>query len=458
MKDPVEIGTQRELFVDHFLIENTRDAGIALSHPERREVVFVADAEWEDGTFGVYSLVCDEDRVRMYYRAAIPDLKDEKQTIAAMAESRDGGISFSRPELGLVEFQGSVANNILWRGGLPGIPPAFIDTNPDCDPDARYKGLNHQWKKLYAMGSADGLRWRLLQEDPLDKSGTFDTVNTAFWDARSGCYRSYTRYFDPAIMPEKGPGSHHGTRGIQMSTSSDFINWTKPVPVSYEDGDASVQMYTNSIVPCPGAERFYVGFPNRIVEEREAVPGMPWPGANDALFMASRDGVHWTRYREAWVRPGLDQRNWTQRNNYPSWHIIETSPTEWSVLITEHYMQQDSTPGRLRRLAVRPWGFASVRAGYEGGEMTTRPLLFEGRELRVNFSTSAAGSVRIEAQNETGHALPGFGLDDMEPMYGDDLDRAVRWQEGTDLSDFAGRPIRLRFSLKDADLYALRFQ
>ena len=459
----VNIGTRRELFVDRFLIDSMRNVRLALAHPERREVVFQGDAAWEDGAFFPYSLIQQDQCIRLYYRAAIPDRKHENITIMALAESRDGGKSFIRPRLGLCELGGSTDNNILWQGGTPGIPPAFIDTNPACPSEARYKGLDieitSQYSRLFAMCSADGLRWRRMQERPLDMPGAFDSINTAFWDEPAGCYRCYTRYYNPGVR-----SNGKDARSVQMSTSDDFIHWSPPAPLEYEDGDASMQLYTNSIQPCPGAEHIYVGFPNRYVEQRNKAAGAPpetrgvgyW-GINDALFMASRDGLRWTRHREAWVRPGLDGRNWTHRNNYPAWHIIQTSPEEWSVLISEHYMQKDEAPGRLRRLSVRPWGFAGVRAGFDGGEMLTRPLVFAGKSLHLNYSTSAAGSIQVEMQGEGGQPIPGLGLDDMEPLFGDELDGVVRWRGGGDLGHLAGRPVRLRFAMKDANLFALRF-
>ena len=41
---------------------------------------------------------------------------------------------------------------------------------------------------------------------------------------------------------------------------------------------------------------------------------------------------------------------------------------------------------------------------------------------------------------------------------GDALDRVVGWKGNGDVSSLAGKPIRLRFVLSDADLYALRFE
>jgi len=457
MAEPVDIGTRRELFVDEFLIEEMKGAHLDLKRPERREVIFTADAPWEDNVPGALSIFQDSGCVRLYYRASILKGEGEDRQIIALAESTDGGRSFTRPSLGLVEFEGSTDNNILMIGGSPRIPPAFIDTNPNCAPEQRYKGLSAAWKKLYAMASPDGLHWESMLEGPVEMTGAFDTINTAFWDSLAGCYRCFTRnWADPEADFAPSPDVHGGClRTIQGSTSEDFAHWTEPVQFEYADDERRTQLYTNAIRPCPGAEHIYIGFPNRYVEDRKPVADHPHTGVNDALFMCSRDCVHWTRYLEAWIRPGLDPMNWTERNNYPTWALVETSPTEWSAYVSEHYRHK-SEPGRWRRLAIRPHGFAALHAGYGGGEALTRPFVFGGAELRVNFSTSAAGSVLLELQDAAGKPLDGFALADMEPMYGDELDRAVQWQGGGDLSPLIGRPVRLRVALKDADVFALR--
>jgi hypothetical protein len=456
-----DIGNRWELFVDEFLVERLQDAALHLHQPERREPAFVGDAPWEDDIAFPMSVVQDGDVVRLYYRASVPDRGNEDQVVFALAESADGGLSFHRPLLGLVEFAGSRANNILHIGEPPFVPPpAFIDTRPGCSPGERYKGLSARWQKLYAMASADGLRWRPLSEEPLQMTGTFDTVNTAFWDHHAGCYRCFTRYFENLV---EGMGAEDVlgprpkvVRAVQSSTSPDFVHWSPPVPNEYADPYHDMQLYTNAALPCPGAEHLYLAFPNRYVQERCIDPAHPHPGANDALFMASRDGVHWRRFAEAWVRPGLDPRNWTERNNYPCWGIARTSDTEWSMYITAHY-RHPGTPTRVERLAVRPRGFASIRAGYGGGRLLTRPLTFSGTTLHLNFATSAAGWIRVQVQDLAGQPLPGLSLEESEPLFGDSVDRTARWHAADDLGAVAGRPVRLLVELLDADLFALRF-
>ena len=93
-----------------------------------------------------------------------------------------------------------------------------------------------------------------------------------------------------------------------------------------------------------------------------------------------------------------------------------------------------------------------------GGEFITIPLTFEGRELELNYSTSAVGSVRVEIQDLEGRPQPGFGLEECPEVFGDEIEGVVRWENGADVGGLAGKPVRLRFALMDADLYAFRFR
>jgi hypothetical protein len=77
--------------------------------------------------------------------------------------------------------------------------------------------------------------------------------------------------------------------------------------------------------------------------------------------------------------------------------------------------------------------------------------------MELNYSTSAVGTVKVEIQDDRGNALPGFTLDDCPEMFADEIEGAVRWEGGSDVSSLAGKPIRLRFKLNDADIYAFKF-
>ena len=95
------------------------------------------------------------------------------------------------------------------------------------------------------------------------------------------------------------------------------------------------------------------------------------------------------------MRPGPNPGNWASRSNYPPQHggLWQTSPTEMSFLVTRQHFQPAN---HLERMVLRLDGFASMNAGYDGGEFVTVPLTFTGDELQLNFATSAAGEVRVE--------------------------------------------------------------
>jgi len=92
-----------------------------------------------------------------------------------------------------------------------------------------------------------------------------------------------------------------------------------------------------------------------------------------------------------------------------------------------------------------------------GGECITKPVVFTGQQLHVNYSTSAAGGLYVELQDLAGQPLPGFTQQDCLEHYGDSTEQVIRWKSGTDVSTLAGKPIRIRFILKDADLYSYQF-
>ncbi len=88
----------------------------------------------------------------------------------------------------------------------------------------------------------------------------------------------------------------------------------------------------------------------------------------------------------------------------------------------------------------------------------TRSIRFQGDRLWLNFSTSAAGEIRVGLlDGASGQPIAGYAIEDCRPVIGNEIERAVRWKGGPSVSQVAGRPIRLQFALRDADLFAYRF-
>ena len=182
----------------------------------------------------------------------------------------------------------------------------------------------------------------------------------------------------------------------------------------------------------------------------------------DGLFMASRDGLTFHRWDEAFLRPGPEaEGRWIYGDNYQSYGLFETKAdvaglaNEISLHFNEGSWRDEMH--RLRRYTIRLDGFVSLNAPLSGGEITTKPLTFAGRRLSLNYATSAAGSLRVEIQDAAGNPLPGFSLGDSEELFGDSIDQSVWWKKSTDVSRLVGQKIRLRFVLHDADLFSLRF-
>jgi hypothetical protein len=135
--------------------------------------------------------------------------------------------------------------------------------------------------------------------------------------------------------------------------------------------------------------------------------------------------------------------------------IVPTGPAELSLYKQAHYAQPSA---HLVRFTLRTDGFISVNTPYRGGELVTKPLVFQGRQLVINFATSAAGGLRVELQDAQAKPLPGFGLADAVEQVGDDIERVVAWKTGPDVSPLSGKPVRVRFVTKDADLFSLQFR
>ncbi|MBM4043316.1 MAG: hypothetical protein FJ290_32915 [Planctomycetes bacterium] len=473
--EPIALGSRLELMVDDHLAERLSGAAqLRLQSPIPREICLALDAPWEGNGCGYVTVLQDGDTYRMYYRGHQMNLegnkvKDGHPMVTCVAESKDG-IRWTRPELGLVEFGGSKKNNIIRVGELCHDFSPFVDANPACPPEARYKAVAAAgWRKgLLAYQSPDGLRWSPVNDGkPIITQGAFDTQNITFWDAERGEYRAYVRDF------------RDGLRDIRTATSKDFIHWTEPTWLVYP-GAPKEHLYTNQIRPYHRAPHIFVGFPTRYIDRgwspamealsevehrrlRSKANNRYGTALTEGLLMTSRDGLTFHRWHEAFLRPGLRLKdNWKYGDNYIAWHLVETkshlpnSPNELSLYATEGYWTGESI--HIRRYTLRLDGFASASAPMAGGELLTKPLTFAGKTLVLNLSTSAAGTVKAELQDPAGKPLPGCSLADCPDIFGDSLEYAVTWKGGSDISALAGTPIRLRLTLRDADLFGLRFR
>ena len=458
----IAIGAQRELFVDQHLIARLTGAELRLHPPHDAGPVLAFDRPWEGLFCGYATVIHDraDAKYRLYYRGMPGAGQDGSEgEVTCYAESLDG-IRWTKPELGLFEIAGSRQNNVVLAGAAPfshNFSP-FLDSREDISAEVRFKALaGTRPTGLVAFASPDGLRWRKLRDEPVITEGAFDSQNVACWSPAERHYVCYFRTFKDDI------------RRISRTTSPDFLHWSDPVLMEYRHGDQSApleHLYTNQTQPYFRAPQIYVAtaarfMPGRqVLTDQEAAAIQVHPSyfkdTSDAVLLATRGGDHYDRtFLEAFIRPGIGARNWVSRTNYPALGIVQTGPSEMSVYVQHDYGQPTA---HLERYTLRLDGFASVSAGYAGGELVTQPLTFAGKRLLLNFATSAAGSIRVEIQDPAGKPLPGYSLEDARELIGNEIERPYRWTAGEDVAGLADRPVRLRFVLKDADLYSLRFE
>jgi len=484
----LDLGSRRELLVDTTLVAQRHGLEFLLHQPIARETVLTFDAPWEGSGSDFERILRVGDVIRMYYMATVlTDAKglkivDENAAVyACMAVSVDG-IHFVKPDLGLVDYHGSKHNNIIWTTPkLDNFTP-FKDTNPNCPPDELYKAMSAggEPRGLFALKSPDGVHWTRILDRPVITAGMFDTQNNAFWDPVRQQYWCYIRGFHEKDGRDT-TSSHHGTSGIRdirVATSKDFRTWTLPVQLKYP-GSPDEALYTNQVEPYYRAPQLFVGFPTRYVDRpfspaamdalpdpshrRNRMKSVPRYGTviTDGQFMTSRDGYSFHRWDETFIPPGPERdNNWIYGDGYQSLGLLETptadpsAPPELSCYADEGHWKPGGT---VRRYTMRVDGFASLHAKQAAGEFTTPPLTFAGAKLTLNFATTAAGSIQVEILDADGQPIPGFGLADCDDLFGDTLNRTVTWQNRRDVSALAGRPVRLHFTLREADLYSLKF-
>jgi len=443
----LKIGARRELFVDRFLIEWLDNATLNLHEPAK-------EPRPQSPLVGGYATVIkDGDLFRAVYRRYDPSYEGEQYDgnpgeMTCYAESRDGH-EWTQPKLGIVEINGSRENNVILRAApfSTNFSP-FLDNRSEVPADLRFKataGLSDHAVKhaqntkpgeatgikggVYTFASPDCIHWRQLSQEPAITVAefAFDSQNVSFWSPVENLFVCYFRSWQ------------NGLRSISRATSPDFLTWSNPVALS--PNFPGEHLYTSQTHPYFRAPHLYVALPTRFHPGRGE--------STDILFMTARGDAPYDRtFREAFIRPGLDPARWGNRSNYAALNVVPTSPTEMSV-----YHE-----GSGDRFVLRTDGFASVHVGADIGELVTKPLTFTGKELVINYSTSAGGSMRVELQDAAGKAFPGFTLADSRNLVGDAIEQSVSWTKGVDISLLIGRPVRLRFVMQEADLFAIQFR
>jgi hypothetical protein len=456
---PLVINSRLELFIDSFLIESLVNLQLRMHTPVDEGPVLEFDKPWE-GQFSAYTTVIRDGNIyRIYYRG-LSSTKGEatNEEVTCYAESTDG-IHWTKPDLKLFKVMDTWNNNVVLANTKPASHnfSPFLDRSSPEPANGKFKALGGLRDGLVAFSSDDGIHWKKIGEEPVLKGEEFDSQNVSFWSESEKCYLCYIRKWKQL--------DGRTIRTIGRSSSPDFINWSKPVMMDFGN-TAPEELYINQTSPYYRAPHIYVAlaarfFPGRqVISEEQAkklnVNPNYYKDCSDAVLITSRGGNRYQRtFMEGFLKPGIGLNNWISRTNYPALNVVQTDETEMSFYVNQDYAQPTA---HLHRYSLRTDGFASLHAGYNEGEIVTKTLVFTGSRLIINFATSAGGYIIVEMLDNQGNVITGLSSDDCIQVIGNEISRHIEWKSGIDLSKLQGSPVKIRFKMKDADLYSLHFE
>lgn len=433
--EPVDIGQTRQLFVDNLVIEDLSNVTLTLHQPTRhdRNPVFRAEKPWESGSVAPGTVLYDEEagRFRMWYRAV------SEASHVCYATSPDG-IRWTRPELGLVRHGGSSTNNIVLPGAAPGPHPdglAVVRDPHEPDPAKRFRMLTATGaRQVAALISPDGIHW----EGPVNPE-------------RHQSGGAVSLYFDSglaahvALLEGRAAVEDTQRRARLLSFSDDFVTWTDPRPALVPDRhDPPGTHFTSHVAfMYAGLRLGYLA----VHDERTK--------RTSTQLVYSRDGRRWHRYRERvpFLPPG-PEGSWDAGGAVAGASgLIERDGRIW--IYYGGYATEADGPRHVGLAHLRRDGFVSADAGADGGTLLTRPLIGAGTRLRIN-ADARHGRIRTELLDARKPPAEADVLATSVPFRGDALDALLEWADGSaDL--VAGRPVRIRFHLENARLYAFEF-
>jgi len=455
----LEIGYQKQLFIDDFVVSSTRGVSRVL-HPLLRysgNPVIVGDApgeRWSVSPNGRAVLFDEEtEQFKMWYMTSQIDPKAHAgiQYKVSYAVSEDG-YQWTKPNLGLVQSEGSRENNMLpW--GTTWMRRANVIKDPR-DPDASrrfkmtYVDIFDGTSAVTKAYSADGIHW-LLNGDGNPWFRKPHNGNLLGWDPRVEKFIFYVRM----------PGSPNS---VGRATSPDFETWSDAETILAPDPDESQRHFKG--LASFLYEGVYLGW--LWVFEKS---GDEWVRADSELAF-SRDGIQWSRpFPGGFILSKGEPGSWDSELSIPVAPVIydgklwtyywgENIPYGRESLkkIQEGWIEEGERKQRATGLAqLRLDGFVSLTTSTKDATVTTRTLVpVEGR-LTVNANTR--GQLRVEILDRMGDPIPGFGAMDCDPVMTDSLAHVISWKGQTSLSQLQGRKIQIRFHLRDSDLYAFQF-
>ncbi len=457
-------GPYRRLFLDALLVAKQSGLQRAFHAAEKYagNPILVSDTPWEAGSSGPYlygTVLREGGKFRMWYHFISHGYR------SAYAESVDG-IHWTKPALGLIEFNGSRANNlVLTVAQDPAENPPRKERGqchnpnvirvPDDGPD-RYALFCYgaDYDKVRVAFSADGLRWKF--EPSTEKTGLFESSDVVnfFYDPYQHRYVATWK------------GSTRRGRSVGIATSPDALHWTKPAATPIFAADdldpPDTQVYGMPVFPYQG---LYIGLPWIYHALVHYPPEM--------LMTRAEAEAQSRRQVDVQLAWSWDLMNWTRppgrapflllgpKGSFDSEMVYTArAPVEVGDRLYFYYGGFDNKHdsrnfhGAIGLATLRLDGFCSMRAGTEGGWLIARRERLSSPRVSINAVTAPGGSIRAEILDLDSSVIPGFSSEQCVPFQGDSVRHVLRWADAEFPAAIKDRVKQIKFYLSRAELYS----
>ena len=497
----VHIGTERQLFLDNFMLDHLEGVQRHIITPYRPEepVLEVGDLPWENPDYAnpapAAALFDPADqKFKLWYIQSLTGDPFNTGQVLCYAESTDCLHWYKPLSEACLPYQAHKATNIVAHDASA---VTVVLNHDQSDPQRKFLMLNCPYGAAKSRGlrimsavsaSPDGLCWTTISEDSPQRH---QHGNQILWDAAIQKWIGYGQY------------SHHWNflhrkRQIGRQESSDFIHWSPRAAVISVDNQPdlppNLEFHEMSVRKIGG---LYIGITGEFMAEPV------WNVRNDTNWRdqahvklglyVSRDGRQWQRAGgpKPWVDnrgPGSidygylcataggqlvhngkthilylacpDKQSW-YAHQPPTPLVPEATFAEGKRAWDEQRQITGNRPRRRRAtgaLILREDGWAALRPIDETGQVLTRQFVFEGNRLRLN-ADCGYGSLQVELLDPYFQPYPGFAAADCDPVVGerDQIWHTVSWQGQSDVRALWNKPVRIRFQLHEASLYAFQF-
>ncbi|MDF2651203.1 MAG: hypothetical protein K0Q73_7008 [Paenibacillus sp.] len=475
------------MFIDHEMIERADRVTLTMNQPQKKGSVIRQDRPWRTKLTGYFGTVIEDGGIyKMWTNCGEGDVGSNnrygisfgKHRYVQYLESRDG-LNWESPSLGLIEFEGSRNNNLIfaddcYEGNV------FVD--PNAPPESKFKYFHFIHPHgMFMYDSPDGIHWNVNKECLLRYR--FDTQNIVFWDKSINKYVCYLRGWE---SPHKDIAAQDmitsASRTVVRMEVNDFSELSQfndetltdkttyfdrlPAVLSCDEADPEdTDVYTNAVVKYPLADNVYLAFPS-LYSKFKPVGDNRNDGVLEVQLAVSRDGCSWNRIRQPYLQRGpVGEVDSASAYMLTGMIIGETEILQyyWGSSYTHggkdtYAKSQGVNRNEVIAVSQRIDGFVSADAAYEGGMLLTKPFTFSGDRLILNINTFATGSAYVAIVDSDGQVIQGFSTDDCDRIKGNFVNKTVTWNGKDNVDKLQGQVVRLQFAMRGTKLFSFRFE